>query len=475
MKKLLSYLITAVITVSVTPSVFAVDTVKEINESDIKELVCLTGLSAYPETADMPISELGKIEDVLNPEEKNLNDIINTKNSYRIFNITNASEPFKENPEQAIIFTGTDENNIQTYVYYFPEDYIDPSKRNTLEYEKTITNEEYENGMRTYGGFCEEYEQIAEILNNNNIVNITEIKIVGYTDFPGMCVYIKDSSNGEFAISCNSYNLPDGKNLMETGEMMSFNEWIKRADEYISIMEENLKIYQIDQESLGYGEVRDTNTLLPYIGTESIFSDVSGDLVSYVNELSDLGIITGYSDGTFKPENTITRAEAAAMIARLFKYSGSYNNEFSDVKTDDWFADYVAALASKGIIDGYDNTTFAPNNNIKYQEIMKILVCALGYGYFQGFGSDAYPTMTNKKAMEIGLTQNLKSFDTTAPITRGDMAIMLSAALDTHMLTKVEVDFGNGTRGGTTMKDITLIDYLNGSKLNGTFIEPKFD
>lgn len=77
--------------------------------------------------------------------------------------------------------------------------------------------------------------------------------------------------------------------------------------------------------------------------------------------------------------------------------------------------------------------------------------------------------------MEIGLTQNLKSFDTTAPITRGDMAIMLSAALDTHILTKSEADFGNGIHGGATMQNITLIDYLNGGKLNGIFIEPKFD
>lgn len=100
--------------------------------------------------------------------------------------------------------------------------------------------------------------------------------------------------------------------------------------------------------------------------------------------LSSLGILEGYEDGTFKPEGTITRAEFAAVTVRLLGAEDSAQGaigggQFSDVPDDQWFAGYVNYAASLGIINGMGRRgTFAPQEPVKYQEAVKMLVCMLG-------------------------------------------------------------------------------------------------
>ena len=106
------------------------------------------------------------------------------------------------------------------------------------------------------------------------------------------------------------------------------------------------------------------------------FADLNGhfakDSVLY---LVDRNIINGYEDGSFRPDNTVTRAEAAAMIYRIIK-TGNNSPElsgFSDVLPTDWFAEAVYALADKGIILGTDEGKFLPSENISRQDIATIM------------------------------------------------------------------------------------------------------
>ena len=103
-----------------------------------------------------------------------------------------------------------------------------------------------------------------------------------------------------------------------------------------------------------------------------------------VQFLSDLEIITGYPDGTFQPEGTITRAEAAAVIFRMLagKQSASENYQggtvFSDVPADHWASGYVNFATEMGIINGYPDGTFLPDQEISYGEYVTMLARALG-------------------------------------------------------------------------------------------------
>ncbi len=87
------------------------------------------------------------------------------------------------------------------------------------------------------------------------------------------------------------------------------------------------------------------------------------------------GYVNGYQDGTFRPDNAITRAEVAAIMAKTVNYKKeedkSYTNTpFSDVARSEWYADDIGFVASLGVIAGYKDGTFKPNSNITRAEFV---------------------------------------------------------------------------------------------------------
>ena len=88
--------------------------------------------------------------------------------------------------------------------------------------------------------------------------------------------------------------------------------------------------------------------------------------------------IFGYNDGTFRPDNNMSRAEAAAIFARLIseqkgeKISGK--SDFADVKSSEWYSKFIGYIEKYGIIKGYDNNTFKPDENISRAEFVAMTV-----------------------------------------------------------------------------------------------------
>lgn len=94
----------------------------------------------------------------------------------------------------------------------------------------------------------------------------------------------------------------------------------------------------------------------------------------YVESMIAKNIVDGYSDGTFKPEGKITRAEFVKMVVcALNEDLVEYNGGFKDVKANDWHADYIATAKALGLIDGYADGSFRPNATIKRAEMAAIL------------------------------------------------------------------------------------------------------
>ena len=107
------------------------------------------------------------------------------------------------------------------------------------------------------------------------------------------------------------------------------------------------------------------------------FSDVQPDDWFYGNvmDAANNGYVSGYEDGTFKPTKAITRAEFAAMIANVMGYEAdnSVDPAFKDVQAGSWANGAIAFCAERGIISGYDDGTFKPNQTISRQEAASIL------------------------------------------------------------------------------------------------------
>ena len=93
----------------------------------------------------------------------------------------------------------------------------------------------------------------------------------------------------------------------------------------------------------------------------------------YITYGVEQGYINGYTDNTFRPDNTVTRAEFSKMINSALKITGMSPAEFKDVKAADWYSDVVKSAQYAGYIKGYEDNSFRPNNPITRQEAAVIL------------------------------------------------------------------------------------------------------
>lgn len=109
------------------------------------------------------------------------------------------------------------------------------------------------------------------------------------------------------------------------------------------------------------------NLLLEHKNDLSVqFSDVTAQAWYYnaVAELTKSGVIRGYEDGTFRPDQAITRAEFTAIAARFAKISTDRTVDFSDVSVNMWYYDAVRTAISYGWVTGYEDGTFRPEQSI---------------------------------------------------------------------------------------------------------------
>lgn len=111
------------------------------------------------------------------------------------------------------------------------------------------------------------------------------------------------------------------------------------------------------------------------VTADDMFTDVAEDTwyKDTVNQAAALGIVNGYEDGTFKPESEITRAEFTAMLTRLTGVDLTGELPFEDVDTSHWGYDSIYSAYSAGYISGYDDNTFRPDIPITRAEAVKMI------------------------------------------------------------------------------------------------------
>ena len=110
------------------------------------------------------------------------------------------------------------------------------------------------------------------------------------------------------------------------------------------------------------------------------YSDVKASAwyAGAVGILSELGIVKGYEDGSFRPDDEISRAEFVAMISRFFDMKPAQDCEFPDIEEECWYYDIVASASSQGWITGYGDGTFRPESSISRAEVAAVTNRALG-------------------------------------------------------------------------------------------------
>lgn len=109
--------------------------------------------------------------------------------------------------------------------------------------------------------------------------------------------------------------------------------------------------------------------------TEVYFKDVAPDhwAYKYIAYVYENGIVNGYEDSTFHPDSKITRAEFATIMQRYLGLTLNEDASFVDVAKDHWAVAYIGACKDAGLINGYEDGTFKPSNEITRAEAVKIL------------------------------------------------------------------------------------------------------
>ena len=162
--------------------------------------------------------------------------------------------------------------------------------------------------------------------------------------------------------------------------------------------------------------------------------DIEGyEFEAEVRRLASLGVIAGYPDGTFRPEDPVTRAEFAKMIVVMLGLENAANLmkgqavSFSDVSANHWASGYINVAEMKGVVNGYPDGTFKPEASITYAEALKMILTAMGY-LEDGFVVLRWPTTWIIQAAEIGLDEGVEVL-ADLPITRGEVAKLFDNSL----------------------------------------------
>ena len=180
---------------------------------------------------------------------------------------------------------------------------------------------------------------------SSNITNIT------VTDKNGKNVSVSKSTDKDGKITLT---LPNGANL--TGD----NYYTIKATDSKGNAKADVSIILKDKKNKSANGTTDKNGMLILPASEH------------------KAYIFGYNDGTFRPDNNMSRAEAAAIFARLIseqkgeKISGK--SSFNDVSKNEWYSDYIGYLSKYGIIKGYADNTFRPNDNVTRAEFVAMTV-----------------------------------------------------------------------------------------------------
>ena len=136
-----------------------------------------------------------------------------------------------------------------------------------------------------------------------------------------------------------------------------------------------------------------------------------------VEVMSTLGVVGGYTDGTFKPQGTLTRGAAAKIICNLILGTTTADAltadaaPYKDVATTNVFAPYIAYCAKEGIISGYADGTFRPANTLTGYAFMKMLLGALGLqADKEGYTGSNWSISVAKRALskDVALDNGLK-------------------------------------------------------------------
>ena len=175
---------------------------------------------------------------------------------------------------------------------------------------------------------------------------------------------------------------------------------------------------------------------LAVVGSNAAFKDadkVNETYAEAVDVLAGMKVFQGYTDGSFQPEGSITRAEVAAIVYRLYtgdvadKQASLYAsyNKFNDMNGAAWAKGYIGYCANAGLVKGYDAKTFAPQDKVTGYQALAMILRAVGYDKNGEFSGADWQLHVAQTAQQLGVLKNVRGEDLNAAASRQLVAELL--------------------------------------------------
>lgn len=215
------------------------------------------------------------------------------------------------------------------------------------------------------------------------------------------------------------------------------------------------------------------------IAIGSLYPDVKTTEAYYgdLELLSALDIFVGDDKGNFNPNDTITRAEATAVITRMLGYNfaaGKSKTDYADVPETHWASGAIATGTSLGIIVGYGDGNFGPEDPVKYEEILTMIVRGLGYDPMVNTLKGNWPYNYITVANQIGIKSNVSGYNTGDEAPRKLVASFIASALDTPIMKQVsygsQMEFAPMDGSNYRAYETTLSEQFDSYKVRGLVV-----
>ncbi len=188
-----------------------------------------------------------------------------------------------------------------------------------------------------------------------------------------------------------------------------------------------------------------------------------------VARLVAFGVLDGYKDGTYRPEQDVTRAEFAKILVEALGIGNAAKADkgkvvFKDVPASHWASGYVSVASGMGLLKGFPDKTFRPEQQVSYADALTMLVRSLGYQ--DEFLKGVWPGSHIAKAAEAGITAGVNFADARGFANRGNVAQVVNNTLDCDVV-KVKA-YKDGTVEYEESEKTLLKDKLDISKYEDT-------
>ena len=186
-----------------------------------------------------------------------------------------------------------------------------------------------------------------------------------------------------------------------------------------------------------------------------------------VSDLSESGILDGFEDDSFHPEEILTREQSAKIVACLLLGSGAAKAlqcekaPFADVPVTLWSAPYVAWCVENGIIHGCDDGLFHPTDWLTGNQFAKMLLCALGIGRGEDYSGDNWPSAVIEDGYTAGLYEGDPDMASEGYLMRQQAALMVRNAMKGKEIVAEALPVSEDTGFGSAVIDVPE-DEFNG-------------